>query len=199
MRCEDIGEPAGWAGTKRSGVLSALRLFQPPSPAEKQPGVIRPQGAALPLRPSRLTVNELRTALPCSGQSYASSFGPFLRELQQMNCRTFCDNLNQRVKWLCDSYVLKRQGSLCNLKLLAEKVGYGVSAPAIKFFYSKKGKVLSSLQCQGSYIQRAQHSSCGHRTAQCVALNQTSPHICIWRLANHTGTLPSALGGCTVT
>lgn len=121
-------------------------------------------------------------------QFWTVSLGTPANELQD-----FLWHLGQCVMWLRSSYMLKRQGSLCNLKLLAEMVGYGVSAPVIKFFHSKKGKVLPSSQCQRAYILWAQHSSCGHRTAQCVALNQTSPHICIWHSTNLIGTFHSVL------
>jgi len=53
----------------------------------------------------------------------------------------------------CSSSMLKIQGSLCNLKLLAEMVGYGVSAPVIKFFHSKRAQFFPSLQHQRGYIQ----------------------------------------------
>lgn len=89
----------------------------------------------------------------------------------------FLWHLGQRVMWLCSSYMLQRQGSLCNLKLLAETVGYGVFAPVIKILHSKKGKVLPSLQCQRGYIQWAQHSSCGHRTAQCYLKSDKPTHL----------------------
>lgn len=45
--------------------------------------------------------------------------------------------------------MLKRQGSLCNLKLLAEMVGYGVSAPVSKIFNSKGAKFFPPYSAKG--------------------------------------------------
>lgn len=61
----------------------------------------------------------------------------------------FLWHLGQCVMWLCSSYVLKRQGSLCNLKLLAEVVGYEVSAPVTKFFHSKRAKFFPPCSAKG--------------------------------------------------
>lgn len=71
--------------------------------------------------------------------------------------------------WLCSSHTLKRQASLCNLKLLSEMVGYGVSAPVTKFSHSERAKLSPPHRAKG--VQWAQGSSCGHRTSWRAALN----------------------------
>ena len=103
----------------------------------------------------------------------------------------FLRHLGQCTMWLCSSYMLKRQGSLCNLTLLAEMVGYVVSAPVIKFFHSKRAKLFPPYSTK--WVIFSEHNTPAVATAQCVALNQTSPHICIWHLTNHTGRLHSVL------
>lgn len=104
----------------------------------------------------------------------------------------FLWHLGQCVMWLCSSYVLKRQGSLCNLKLLAEVVGYEVSAPVTKFFHSKRAKFFPPCSAKG--VMFSKHNTPAVAMGQLsVAFNQTSPHICIWHSTNHTGTLHSVL------
>lgn len=99
----------------------------------------------------------------------------------------FSWHLGWCVMWSCSSHMLERQASLCNLKLLAEMVGYGVSALVIKFFHSEREKFSPPYSAKG--VQWAQCSNSGRRTSWCVAVNQTNPDICIWHLRSHAGTV----------
>lgn len=103
-------------------------------------------------------------ALCCSGHLPISSFGLTLRDSGKWTAGfSVTSGPVGKVRWLCSSHVLKRQASLCNLKLLAEMVGYGVSAPVIKFFHWERVKFSPPYRAKG--VQWAQGSSCGHRTS----------------------------------
>lgn len=96
--------------------------------------------------------------------------GTLAKELQG-----FLGHLGQCVMWLCSSHMLTGHASLHNLKLLADMVGYGISAPVTKFSHSERAKF--SPPHSAKEVQWTQGSSCGHRTSWCAALNLKPRHV----------------------